>query len=114
MSRVVGRLAFALLAASAALAPAAAADLPTRAPSPRSHASEPLVGADCRGPRIEVAHYKEQVCERGVSGYASCRWVDREHEVHVAAACDPRFTVETARPATRGAFPPYPHIAPRG
>jgi hypothetical protein len=112
MSRVVGRLAFALVLASAGLAPASAADLAN--PAYSRHAVDDEARADCRGPRVEVAYYKEQVCERGVAGYATCRWIDREHEVHVPAACEPRFTVETARPATRGAFPPYPRVAPRG
>lgn len=111
MSRVVGRLALAFVLASAGLAPAGAADL-----SGRSSAAidRPEADAVCRGPSVEVARYKEQICQRGVSGYASCRWVDREHEVHVPPACEPRYTVETARPADRGAFPPFPRVAPRG
>jgi hypothetical protein len=113
MSRVVGRLAFAFLLALAGLAPAGAADMSGRAPTAAVDERSD-VGAVCRGPRVEVARYKEQICQRGVSGYASCRWVDREHEVHVPAACEPRYTVETARPADRGAFPPYPRVAPRG
>ncbi|MGA0530513.1 hypothetical protein [Hansschlegelia sp. KR7-227] len=102
----------ALIAAASlwAASPAAAADRPSA--SDRASAAD-LAQSSCRGPRVEVARYEEQICERGVSGYASCRWVDREHEVRLSGDCRPTFTAETAHPATRGAFPPYPRLGSR-
>jgi hypothetical protein len=102
MSRVAGVLAPLLLLAAAASA--AAADL----------SGSEVYGEKCLGRRVEIARYKEQICQRGVTGYAECRWVSREHEVEIPAACEPRDTVERSRPATRGAFPPFPYVAPRG
>lgn len=118
MSRVAGSLIFAMLAPFAA--PAGAADIGRSHDGGSGSAATGYsrglegVGGKCRGPRVEIAHYKEQVCHRGVAGYAECRWVNREHEVHVPAACEPRYTVEDARPADRGAFPPFPRLVPRG
>lgn len=105
MYRVAGVLAPFLLIAAAGSA--GAADLSG------SYRTDVEAGGKCLGPRVEIAHYKEQICKRGVSGYAECRWVSREHEVRIPAACEPRYTVEQTRPATRGAFPPFPHVTPR-
>ena len=106
MTRVAGVLAVLLVITAGA---AGAADL-----SGSYGADAEVAGGKCLGPRVEIAHYKEQICQRGVAGYAECRWVSREHEVQIPAACEPRFTVEQTRPATRGAFPPFPRVAPRG
>lgn len=103
MSRVVG-LSVALAAACVSLAPALAADRSMRG---RSSDGISVTVDDCRAPRVEVVRYKEQICQKGVGGYAACRWVKREHAVETAGVCEPVDTVERARPTSRGAFPPY-------
>lgn len=105
MSRVAGLLPAALgfaLTASCAFA----ADYNGRGARSSGVAA---VGVKCRGPVVETARYKEQVCHRGVAGYAYCRWIDREHDVSTPEHCTPAYTRENAYPADRGAFPPYPH-----
>lgn len=57
-----------------------------------------------------VAPYKEQVCSRGPTGYAFCRWVDRSY---VAASADCTAAVSARRPAYRERAAAR-RIAPRG
>jgi hypothetical protein len=77
-------------------------------------ATSAQAGDACRGPRTYLAHYKEQVCHRGVGGgYAACEWIDREHRVNLPAECVPRLTVEDAAPARHSA-PLAGGIAARG
>jgi len=110
MSRVAARLACVLLA-SAVTIPALAADIISRRTDGGRTTSDGAV--ECREPQVVTARFEEQVCARGVAGYAECRWVKRVHDVDVPGHCTQKYTSETAWPATRGSFPPYPHVAPR-
>ncbi|WP_020177878.1 hypothetical protein [Methylopila sp. M107] len=113
MSRIAGLLVLPLVLALAAPV-ANAADFSGRKSSRGANGAHgsrgvDVVKSDCRSPVIETARYKEQVCRKGVAGYAYCRWVDREHDVRVPETCAPTITTEGTTPAKRGAFPPYPH-----
>lgn len=108
MSSIAGRIALAAFAGALAASSALAADV-----SGRRVAGPPPEAVACRGPETVTAHFEEQVCSRGVSGYAECRWVKREHDVMVGERCTAKITGETAHLATRGAFPPYPRIGGR-
>ena len=110
MSRVAGLL-LSLPFALALQAPQSeAADYSARrSAGAASRGPVEVIGTDCRSAVVETARYKEQVCRKGVSGYAYCRWVERQHDVRVPATCGPTITTEGSTPAKRGAFPPYPH-----
>ncbi len=105
MTRVAGPILAALGLALAATT-AIAADYNGR--GARSSGGVAAVGVKCRGPVVETARFKEQVCHKGVAGYAYCRWIEREHDVATPEHCTPAYTRENAYPADRGAFPPYP------
>lgn len=111
MSRVAARLGCLALAVFAAAAPASAADVIVRRGDGGPAATDGPVA--CRAPEIVSARFEEQVCTRGAAGYAECHWVKRVHEVDVPGHCSQKYTSEAAYPATRGSFPPYPHVAPR-
>ena len=104
MSRAAGILLLQLVLALSASC-ANAADYAGRK---ASRGAVEVLKTECRDPVIETAHYKEQVCRNGVSGYAYCRWVDRQHDVRVPETCAPTITTEGTAPAKRGAFPASP------
>lgn len=76
MTRLAGRLTFAVALSLAAVSAAQAAD--------RAAAS---YGDRCGPSELVTAPYKEQICYAGEHGYAACRWVHREYSVRVPAEC---------------------------
>ena len=92
----MSRIAFACLASALAASSAGAAEV-----------------VACKGPEIVTARFEEQICSRGVSGYAECHWVSREHDVEVGERCTPKVTGERAHLSPRGEFPPYPRLGGR-
>lgn len=111
MSRVAGRLILALLAGLLASTSARSADFISRRAD--GHPAGTNGSVECRAPEVVTARFEEQVCSRGVAGYAECHWVKRVHAVDLGGHCTQKFTSEEAYPASRGAFPPYPHVSSR-
>ncbi|WP_020186075.1 hypothetical protein [Methylopila sp. 73B] len=85
MTRLAGRLMFAIVLQIIATNGVRAAD----APLSSGFYAHGGVDDRCGPPEIVKTKYKEQICYAGESGYgyAACRWVKRTYAVRIPAEC---------------------------